>query len=180
MVPVLPLQLGDRGGCGTLTQARLEGFHHHNCKFARLPLQDTLVLVHQQVPSLGTLQCHLVPQEPILQHPKVAIPVAPLHLATTHRGSTPMGIPHRGIIPMGTPIRDHRECQGAHCATLAATRSTIRSTRRSTPSTMEARQRNSSSNLDIAQQILVGRRHHGCFQHIGMTGRQLQQLPSIL
>lgn len=67
----------------------------------------------------------------------MAMPVDPLSLAPTHRGSTPMDTPRRDIIPMGTPIRDHQECQGAHCAPLTAIRSTTRSTR-STPSTTEA------------------------------------------
>ncbi|XP_075010011.1 uncharacterized protein LOC142083869 [Calonectris borealis] len=133
--------LGGRGGCGTPTQAHLEGCHHRKCRFARLPLRDTLVPALQQVPTPATLQWPLVPPEPIPRHPWLAIPLAPLRLAPTHQGSTPMGTPRWGIIPMGTPIRDHQECQGTHRTLLATIRSTIRSTRRSTqstPSTMEA------------------------------------------
>ncbi|XP_050755904.1 uncharacterized protein LOC127018355 [Gymnogyps californianus] len=150
--------LEGHGRCGTPTQVRPEGCHHSKAKFAHLPLRATLVPELQQVPTLATLKCCLAPPGPVPRDPQVAIPVAPLHLAPTRRGSTPMGTPRRGIIPMGTP------CQGItpmgtprqgiipmgtphqditpmgtpHRAPLTAIRSTIRSTRRSTPSTMEA------------------------------------------
>ncbi|XP_049672442.1 uncharacterized protein LOC126045395 [Accipiter gentilis] len=124
--------------CGTPTQVHLEGCHHPKSKFAHLLLRDTLVLALRQVPTLATLQCRLAPLGPIPRDPQVAIPVAPLHLAPTRwditptgtpcQGSTPMDTPHQGITPMGT----------THRAPLPAIRSTIRSIRRSTPSTMEA------------------------------------------
>ncbi|XP_051479953.1 uncharacterized protein LOC127386626 [Apus apus] len=129
-----------RRGCGTPTQVLPVGCHHHNCKFAQQPPQDTLFTTLQQAPTQATPKCHLVPLGPIPRDSHPAILVGPLHLAPTHRGSTtmgtllkgiiPMDTPHRGIIPTDTTIQDHRG------APLTAKRSTIRSTR-STPSTTD-------------------------------------------